>query len=244
MTNFNFYPRICATGDEALLVEFGSTYSSEVSSAVMAFDRELKNAPKGIIETAPTLRSVLIHFDSAIVDPEILEQWCEEQISNTDWYSQPEIKEGKYWQIPVIYGGTFGPDILETSEIIGLTVSQLIELHSSIDLKVLCLGFSPGLAYLAELAPEFAIPRREAYGRPVPAGSILVANRQTVLPATQIPTGWRRIGTTPLPTFRPHRTKPFLLSPGDRICFEPIKEVDADKVNVDVIWDKLNEIGT
>ena len=235
------YPRIFAAGDEALLIEFGSSYSREVSRAVMAFDNLLNNAPFGVIETAPTIRSVLVQFDSSLIQPKKLEDWCAKKLADKDWYNEPILQKGIYWKVPVIYGGDYGPDIDEAAEIAGITVSQLIELHSSIDLKVLCLGFSPGLAYLVELPTEFAIPRRETYGRPVPAGSILIANRQTVLPATPIPTGWRRVGATPVPTFRPAYKNPFLLSPGDSLRFEPITEAVADKVNIDTIWEQLDE---
>ena len=113
---------------------------------------------------------------------------------------------------------------------------QLIELHASAKLSVLCLGFAPGLAYLAELPEEFSIPRRAAHGRPFPAGSLLVANRQTVLPATPIPTGWRSIGATPLPTFLPRGRHPFLLSPGDSVRFEPVTDAQAEQFDPARIW--------
>ena len=241
MSGSDRYPCIRAAGDQAVLVEFGASYSSEVSRAVTAFDRRLRDAPEGVLETAPTIRSVLIHFDSRAIGPERLERWCKEQLAGRDWYKSPPTGDGRHWRIPVIYGGGHGPDLPESADITGLTEKQLIESHACADLKVLCLGFSPGLAYLAELPGEFAIPRRQAYGRPVPAGSILIANRQTVLPATPIPTGWRRIGVTPLPTFLPQRRKPFLLSPGDTVRFRPISETEAESFRPDLIWDELDD---
>ncbi len=238
------YPRIRPAGDQAVLVEFGAAYSKEVSRAVMAFDRMLRTAPAGVSETVPTIRSVLITFDPASIDPERLESWCAEKLAGADWYDSPLIGEGPRWRIPVIYGGGHGPEISEAAAMAGLTENQLIERHASVDLTVLCLGFSPGLAYLAELPEEFAIPRRQAYGRPVPSGSVLIANRQTVLPATPIPTGWRRIGVTPLPTFRPSRSKPFLLSPGDVVRFEPVSESEAAEFRPDTVWDALGDSRT
>ena len=238
------YPRICEAGDQALLVEFGETYSKEVSCAVMAFDRLLNHSQpplEGIVETAPTLRSVLIQFDSTKRDPQHIENWCRAALEGKNWYREKTPVTGQNWRIPVIYGGEGGPDLTEVAGLVGLTESQVIESHSSADLTVLCLGFSPGLAYLAELPETFAIPRRNAYtARPVPAGSILIANQQTVLPATPIQTGWWRIGMTPVMTFRPEKAKPFLLSPGDSVRFQPITEAEANDSRLDTLWEALD----
>lgn len=235
------HPRICAAGDQALLVEFGDTYSKSVSNAVIAFDQMLQGARPplvGLVETVPTLRSVLIQFDPVVIKPQLLEDWCRKTIENQDWNQIPAPEKGQRWQIPVIYGGENGSDLAEVAEIAGLTESQLIESHSSTELTVLCLGFSPGLAYLAELPEAFAIPRRKAYSkRPVPLGSILIANQQTVLPATPIQTGWWRIGVTPVPTFMPMRPKPFLLSPSDTVRFQPISEAESVNFDSEPLWD-------
>ncbi len=111
----------------------------------------------------------------------------------------------------------------------GLAEEELIGLHSGVDLSVLCLGFSPGLVYLAELPDAFAIPRRQSFGRPVAPGAILVANRQTVVPSTPIPTGWRQIGQTPFRSFRLDASPRFLVSPGDTVRFRPTSSREAEK---------------
>ncbi|MCY3879528.1 MAG: allophanate hydrolase subunit 1 [Rhodobacteraceae bacterium] len=234
------YPRITPAGDSAILVEFGATYSKSVSRAVRAFDSALSDSDtEGIVETAPTLRSVLIRYDPAVTDPESLENWCNAQLAASDWFKVECTADASIWRIPVLYGGDDGPDLDETAELAGLSAAQLIDLHSTSELTVLCLGFAPGLAYLAELPEEFAVPRRRTYGRPVKAGSILVANRQTVLPATPIPTGWRSIGVTPLPTFLSYRRHPFLLAPGDRVKFEPILASEAAGFDFGPYWQRL-----
>ena len=232
------YPRLRPAGDQAILAEFGPSFSKPVTRAVMAFDAMLQSADLGIIETAPTIRSVLIRFDPAAISPKRLEAWCERQFEARNWYEEGVDITGACWRIPVLYGGTGGPDLSETAAIAGLTETGLIDFHASAKLTVLCLGFAPGLAYLAELPAAFSIPRREAYGRPVPAGSVLVANRQTALPATPIPTGWRSIGITPLPTFLPRKSHPFLLSPGDTVQFAPISEAEAERFDPGPVWER------
>ena len=221
------YPAIHQAGDRALLVEFGDRCASEVSRAVLAFDEAMKSAPEGVVETAPTVRSVLIVFDPLRLNSEHLLEWCRSLLGSQDWYRSGAVGEGRTWVLPVVYGGAAGPDLNEIAELAGTNPQAIIQGHEGSSLTVLCLGFSPGLAYLAELPEEFAVPRREAFGKPVPAGSILVANRQGVLPATPIPTGWRCIGRTPVRTFMPGSGRPFLLSPGDTVRFSRISEDEA-----------------
>ncbi|MCY4198128.1 MAG: carboxyltransferase domain-containing protein [Rhodobacteraceae bacterium] len=234
------YPRICPVGDQALLVEFGASYSRRTSRQVLAFDNVMNRAPRGVCETAPTLKSVLIHFDPELIPARQVENWCRDQLAEIDWDTKTErLREGLRWKLPVVYGGEHGPDLTEIPGLSGQTERQFIDSHTSLDLDVVCLGFSPGLAYLAELPKIFDLPRRQSYGRPVPAGSILVANRQTVLPATPIPTGWRRIGMTPVPTFLPDRKIPFLLAPGDCVRFYPVSAKEAEKISPETFWDRL-----
>ena len=221
------YPAIHQAGDRALLVEFGDRYASEVSRAVLAFDEAMNSAPEGVVETAPTVRSVLIVFDPMRLNSERLLEWCRSLLGTQDWYHSEAVGKGRTWVLPVVYGGAAGPDLNEIAELADANPQTIIQRHEASSLTVLCLGFSPGLAYLAELPEEFAVPRREAFGRPVPAGSILVANRQGVLPATPIPTGWRCIGRTPVRTFTPGSGRPFLLSPGDTVRFSRISEDEA-----------------
>ena len=221
------YPAIHQAGDKALLVEFGDRYASEISRAVLAFDEAMGSAPEGVLETAPTVRSVLIVFDPLRLSPECLLDWCSSLLKSRNWYRSEAIGQGRTWVLPAVYGGDAGPDLNEIAELAGTSAEAIVEGHGASSLTVLCLGFSPGLAYLAELPEEFAVPRREAFGKPVPAGSILVANRQGVLPATPIPTGWRCIGRTPVRTFTPGSARPFLLSPGDTVRFSRISGNEA-----------------
>ena len=221
------YPTIHRAGDRALLVEFGDHYAGEVSRAVLAFDEAMGSAPEGVVETAPTVRSVLIVFDPLRLDSGYLVDWCRSLLESRNWYRSKAIGQGRTWVLPVVYGGAAGPDLNEIAGLVGTSAEAIVQRHVGSSLTVLCLGFSPGLAYLAELPEEFAVPRREAFGKPVPAGSILVANRQGVLPATPIPTGWRCIGRTPVRTFTPDSARPFLLSPGDTVRFSRITENEA-----------------
>ncbi len=218
-------------GDHAVLVAFGSRYSKLANQAVLRFDREIRRAAiPGIVETVPGICSLLVRFDTEQVHTlEALEK-CRTLLEGQTWIREDTAEVGRKLTIPAVYGGRHGPDLATLAKHVGCTQEALVACHSRTWLNVLCLGFSPGTAYLAELPEEYDVPRKETYSNPVPAGSVLVANRQTVFAATEIRTGWWRIATSPTKGFRPELQCPFLFSPGDLVRFEAISEEQLEQV--------------
>ena len=222
-------PSLHVAGDMGLLVSFGDIYAPKINNAVLAFDRAFGETPRqGVIETVPTFRSLLIRFDPAELSFEALTDQCQTLLDRQDWYKAPAPK-GKSWVLPTVYGGARGDDIGEVADLLGLREDQVIDAHASAVLRVAMLGFSPGLAYLGQLPEIWDIPRKTEITPAAPAGAILVAVRQTVLPCTEIPTGWRQIGQTPFRSFDLAGHPPFLLSPGDKLRFEPVPDSRFDQ---------------
>jgi KipI family sensor histidine kinase inhibitor len=217
--------KIQMAGDMGILVEFGAIYAPGINNAVLAFDAALgDDLPAGVIETVPSFRSLLVRFDPLTLAFEALEARLQTLLATRDWYSAPPPENRRHWRLPVVYGGRFGPDLAEVADLMNLTEEQVITRHAAQPLSVAMLGFSPGLAYLGQLPDIWDFPRRSTINPKVSAGAILVAVRQTVLPATDIPTGWRQIGQTPFLSFNAKAPQPFLLSPGDEVRFEPVSE--------------------
>src|SRR5436309_1088173 len=109
-----------------------------------------------------------------------------------------KLPEQRRVEIPVCYGGEFGPDLAEVCVMRGLTEAQAVELHASVEYLVYFLGFVPGFAYLGELPNELVTPRLAAPRKRVPAGSVGIAGNQTGVYPFATPGGWRLIGRTPL----------------------------------------------
>ncbi len=229
-------PKVSSIGDQAFLVIFGESYSEQTNSRVLEFDRKLaqKEIP-WIIEVVPAIRSLLIRVDPLVVEMDKVEAFINDLLDTPP--DDSNKNNARQFEIPVSYGGTYGPDLENVAFQSGLSIGDLIELHSSCNLRVACLGFSPGLAYLAELTREFNLPRKESYNSTALPGSILVANRQTVFTATEIPTGWSIIGRSPVIGFRLDRLPHFLLQPGDKVRFYPIPEEDFSNYDCSQIWD-------
>jgi inhibitor of KinA len=125
-------------------------------------------------------------------------------------------------EIPVCYGGEYGPDLEEVAALRGIDTEQVVRLHSSAAYQVYFLGFVPGFAYLGELPDELVTPRLATPRKKVPAGSVGITGNQTGVYPFATPGGWRLLGRTPVAMFRAEREGLSLLSIGDRVRFMPI----------------------
>jgi inhibitor of KinA len=125
-------------------------------------------------------------------------------------------------EIPVCYGGDFGPDFQLLCEKLSLSSKQLIELHSSLLYRVLTIGFAPGFAYLGPLPDDLQTERLASPRSRVPAGSVGIAGAMTGIYPLASPGGWPLIGRTPRKLFDAAAAKPFLFTPGAAVRFTPI----------------------
>jgi len=125
-------------------------------------------------------------------------------------------------EIPVCYGGEFGPDLDEVCATHAIAASRLVAAHTAADYVVEALGFLPGFAYLTGLPPALATPRRATPRRLVPAGAVGIGGSQTGAYPFASPGGWNLIGHTPLRLFDAAWQSPALLAVGDRVRFVAI----------------------
>ncbi|XEC93490.1 5-oxoprolinase subunit PxpB [Paenibacillus tarimensis] len=126
-------------------------------------------------------------------------------------------------EIPICYGGDYGPDLEEAGKRAGLTVPEFIRLHSSAEYTVAMIGFMPGFPYMAGLPPQLAQPRKSVPRTAVPAGSVGIAGSQTGIYPLTVPGGWQIIGRTNVRLFDPDRDDAVLLRAGDRVRFVPVE---------------------
>ena len=126
-------------------------------------------------------------------------------------------------EIPVCYSPRFAPDLPALSKVTGLSVNEIIHLHTTRSYRVYMLGFLPGFAYMGEVDARIAIGRKPA-PTPVLAGSVGIAGKQTGIYPCNSPGGWQIIGRTPVSLFHPDRKPLTLLFPGDSVKFVSITE--------------------
>jgi inhibitor of KinA len=173
----------------------------------------------GVRNLHPAYCSLLIKFDGLRLAHDELEAALRQYLGRL---AEVNLPEPRLVEIPVCYGGEFGPDLAEVCALRGITPEQVIERHSSATYLVYFLGFVPGFAYLGGLPDELVTPRLAAPRRRVPAGSVGIAGNQTGVYPFATPGGWRLLGRTPVAMFRADRGELSLLSIGDRVRFVPI----------------------
>jgi KipI family sensor histidine kinase inhibitor len=184
----------------------------------------------GVRNLHPAYCSLLVKFDAMKWRHEELEEILRGYVERMERVALPEPR---VVEIPVCYGGEFGPDLEGLAESHGMSVERAIELHASESYLVYFLGFVPGFAYLGEVAEELATPRLATPRRNVPAGSVGIAGRQTGVYPVATPGGWRLLGRTPVKMFQPDRSAMSLLAIGDRVRFAPISPGQFAKLNLE-----------
>jgi 5-oxoprolinase (ATP-hydrolysing) subunit B len=206
-------------GEAAFLVETDDAASAEGLRRSLA-----AGSIPGLEALVPGRRSLLVEFDPLVADAhELYRSLVDGPVS-----ALPDPGHARVRRIPVIYGGEHGPDLDEIASLAGMRSSEVVELHTATELRVLFCGFAPGFAYLGDVAPALAVPRLATPRARTPAGSVALADGMTGIYPSELPGGWRVIGRTPRVLFDAHRTPPAYLVPGDVVRFEPIRPEDAE----------------
>jgi len=211
-------------GDRSLLVELGGRISPDVNRRVRELFIMLEENPvKGVLETIPAYRSLLIIYDPLITNTMLLQYQIEDLQKKSEVI---DIPEPKTVEIPVAYGGEFGPDLEWVARYHNIGVEEVIQLHTGTSYQVYMIGFTPGFPYMGELPERLGTPRRETPRTTIPEGSVAIAQRQTGIYPVESPGGWHILGRTPMKLFNPLQIPPTLLEMGDLVRFFPIKEVE------------------
>jgi len=212
--------RFQVASDQSLLVYFGHQITPQAHERVRRLLRLLELEPiAGIRNLHPAYCSLLVKFDALKLKHNELEAILRKYLERLEEVRLPEPRQV---EIPVCYGGEYGPDLSDVAAMHGMTAAQAIEIHSSTSYLVYFLGFVPGFAYLGEVPEALVTPRLATPRRNVPAGSVGIAGSQTGVYPFATPGGWRLLGRTPTAMFRTDGNALSLLSIGDRVRFVPI----------------------
>ncbi len=206
--------------DRSLFISFGDEISLETHLAVARLTRCLEGV-RGILNLHPAYTSVLVDFDPRLRSHAEVEALVRERVETYQHQSPPEPR---HLEIPVRYGGEFGPDLADVARHAGLSEARVVELHSSAEYLVYFVGFSTCFPYLGGLPPELATPRLAAPRRHVPVGSVAIGGAQAGIYPLASPGGWRLIGRTSVTLFDPAASPPPLLRMGDRVRFTVSRE--------------------
>lgn len=216
-------PRLSWSSERTLRVEFGAAIDSHTQACVhRAFEQLRAAAIPGVIDLTPAYTTLAATFD-----PETVNHAQAEHAVRTALFlavirpADPDVPASgpRIVDVPVDYGGVHGPDLPAVAEHAKLDQRGVVELHSAGEYTVCFLGFAPGFAYLAGLAPALAAPRLATPRARVAPGSVAIGGGQTAIYPGNTPGGWRLIGRARVEVFDAGRGEPALLRPGDRVRF-------------------------
>ena len=212
--------RILTVGDCAVSVEFGQEISLEINHKVMALKMVLEQKPiRGIVELIPTYCSLLVQYDPMELRYGQLREKLYTLVNQLD---KVEMPPKQVVEIPVAYGGEYGPDLGEVARVHNISEDEVIKLHSEPEYPIYMLGFVAGFPYLGGMNKAIATPRKKSPRLKIEAGSVGIAGEQTGIYSVESPGGWQIIGRTPLKLYDVNRNEPVLLKAGQYIKFKPI----------------------
>jgi len=221
--------RIQPVGDSALRIQLGEGIDPGVNRRVRAACAALERASlRGVVEWVPGYAAVTVHYLPHVVRFHELSRAVEATIASG---KELEVPAAHLVTLPVFYGGERGPDLQFVAEHHGLSVDEVIDLHSRPEYLVYMIGFAPGFPYLGGLPQRLVTPRLEKPRLSVPKGSVGIGGAQTGVYSVDSPGGWRLIGRTPVPLYDPGQERPSLLQAGDRVRFRAVGARDYDDID-------------
>ena len=156
-------------GDSGVLAVCGSEISEQVNAQVMALDAAVQAAQlPGVVETVPTYAALLVTLDPLQTDADTLIPALRRL-----WDALPPVSStaaGRLVEVPVCYGGDYGPDLAFVAQHAGLTEQQVIDIHCGRDYRIFMLGFLPGFPYLGGMDERIVCPRLQTPRTKIPRG--------------------------------------------------------------------------
>jgi inhibitor of KinA len=234
---------IIPLGDSALVVRVRDQFEDEpeetLEEVLRVFQLLQSAAIPGVIELAPAYTSVAVFFDplSVLQLSGTAEGAFDELAKRIRSAITPASRRHRrrtaasrprLIEVPVCYDPEFGFDIDRVAEHTRLSEREIVDLHSTSEYRVACIGFVPGFTFLAGLPKNLATPRRDVPRKEIPAGSVGIGGAQTGIYPSRSPGGWNLIGRTPLRLFDPTKNPPTLLCPGDRLRFRTISREEFE----------------
>ena len=225
MDQYKFY----IEGDSSILIVFGDAISARTNQRIAATVRLIREQKiEGIVDMIPAFVSLLINYNPLVISYDSLRERLE-AILQMKTESLDTVR--RVFEIPVCYGGEYGPDLGIIAKNAGLSEREVIDIHTSCDYLIYMLGFLPGFCYLGGLDERIHTPRLKTPRLKIPAGSVGIGGSQTGIYPMESPGGWNLMGMTPVRTYDPERDVPILVQAGDYIRFVEIDEAEFSRIN-------------
>jgi len=205
-------PRISLLGTTALLFEAPGELELATQQRIWALSRTAQEWPE-IRESVPGMNNLMLTFRTP---PQSLDALNTRLLHAWDKAEALPLA-GRCIELPVVYGGEGGPHMQDVVDHTGLSIDDIVTLHSAPTYEVYALGSHPGYCYLGGMDQRLATPRRKVPVMSIPGGAVSIGGSQTGVSASAGPSGWNTIGSASMQFFDPDWNPPALLQPGDSI---------------------------
>lgn len=231
-------------GPHAILLEWPNRVEEAILEDILGFVHYLgeNHLDSTKWEQIPVYNSLTLICKDTVLDFDVLKQQL------LKWYTEKgesTLMDRYLWRLPVCYDKEFGLDLDEVSQQLGMTVPDIIAMHSNAVYTVYGIGFLPGFMYLGGVPEELEVPRKSVPRTKVPKGSVGLAGKQTGIYPQDSPGGWNLIGRCSVPMFDIKKESPGFVNVGDKIQFYPISmaEYQLHIIESEVGIYKIEKIG-
>lgn len=220
-------PQLTQLSPQLFELKWIRTPDDSLLQVLLNYEKKIKeDFPNNQLEARLGYNSILIQ-SYAQLHFEVLSNWIN-QIP--DHYKLSPLPE-RIWRVPVCYSPSTGRDLKTLCSSKGMSMDELIHLHTTPKYRIHFYGFLPGFMYLNGLSDRLATPRKQTPDRQVPAGSLAIGGAQTGIYPSESPGGWHLIGRSPTQFFDINSNPPVFASVGERIAFYPISEAELERIN-------------
>lgn len=205
--------------ETSLMLYMGDEIDVNQAPFIGEVARRIKTGFAEVCEVTASYTSLLVQVRTGHIR---IEELGEKLIEMVHGSSFPDRAEGKLIELPVYYDPEVGPDLEMVASVHGLSVEELVAIHSGRDYTVCAIGFAPGFAFLADVDQRIATPRHDRPRSKVPAGSVGIADRQTAVYPMDTPGGWQLLGRCPVQVYDRGQIPMSPFEVGDRVRFVPV----------------------
>lgn len=221
---YQIYP----CGDHAITLSLGEEISPSIHRRLMGvYARLLASVKEEVLDIIPAYTTLTLVYNLPAMQKKypgqpVFEKW-EAVLRSAAEENSAALQAGKHSvRVPVCYDPSMAPDIAGLAAIHGISVSDVVRLHTAVTYRVYMIGFLPGFAYMGSVDAQLATSRKATPRKSVPAGSVGIADKQTGIYPLDSPGGWQLIGRTPCKVFDAAAENPCLFKPGDEVNFYAI----------------------
>lgn len=205
-------------GDAGLILRWARAPEPALTAFMVALSRRIAGEVRGVTDTVTGYNTLALFFDPSVTSAAAVAAATSALATDCS----PAASTHREVSLPVYYHDSVAPDLTRLARTAGMSVAEVITLHTQTSYFAYATGFAPGFCYLGEVDARLATPRLATPRRVVPAGSVGIAERQTAVYPRPSPGGWNLIGRCPTRLFDAERTPPNTVAVGDVVRFVPV----------------------